>query len=245
MTIDLRTSGSVAEIVLDRPAKRNALDEAMLTGLLRAAERIREQASVRVVVLRSSSSTFCAGADIQEWAECGAERATELTLLGHRAFAAIAELPQPSIAALSGPVMGGGLELALACDIRVTTRDARLAFPEARLGNLPSWGGLPRLVETIGLSRARYMLLTGREVSGSDALDWGLCVLGADDGDDLAKVTQDLAATVADCDATALALVKAALPADAPNPALEAALAVYTGMLPGSTERKRAFFQRR
>ena len=245
MSIDLQIHDEVAEIILDRAAKRNALDEQMLTGLVQATDRVRAQRDIRVLILRSSSSTFCAGADIKDWTEPVAERATHLALLGHRAFNAIAELPQPSIAALNGPVMGGGLELALACDMRVTTLDARLAFPEARLGNLPSWGGLPRLVDLLGPSRARYMLMTGREISGRQALEWGLCVDGAEDDSDLRKVSGELAEAVLECDPTALALVKSLVPAPAPHPGLEAALAVYTGMLPASSERKRAFLQRR
>lgn len=245
MSIDLQFHGEVAEIVLDRAAKRNALDEPMLTGLLQATDTVRERSDIRVLVLRSSSSAFCAGADIRDWTAPGAERATHLALLGHRVFRAIAELPQPSIAALNGPVMGGGLELALACDLRITTLDARLAFPEARLGNLPSWGGLPRLVDLLGPSRARYMLMTGRQVSGRQALDWGLCVDGAEDDSDLRAVTGELAEQVLECDPTALALVKSLVPAATTNPGLEAALAVYTGLLPASSERKRAFLQRR
>jgi enoyl-CoA hydratase/carnithine racemase len=245
MSVRLEIADDVATVLLDRPAKRNALNEQMLGDLLAAVAQIRTADEVSVVVVRSSSPAFCAGADIKDWDHPGAAKATRLALLGHEAFTGLAALPQPSIAVLAGPVMGGGLELALACDLRVAAPDARLAFPEARLGNLPSWGGLPRLVDAVGSSRARQMLLTGREISGADAAAWGLCAaVASDDGDDLDRVASELTRLVAGCDRTALALVKAMVPAAAPNASLEAALAVYTGMLPGSAERKQAFFAR-
>jgi enoyl-CoA hydratase/carnithine racemase len=244
MSVRLQIADDVATVLLDRPAKRNALDEQMLLDLLDAVTRLRSAEEVDVVVVRSSSDTFCAGADIRDWDQPGAVKATRLALLGHEAFTGLAALRQPSVAVLSGPVMGGGLELALACDLRVTTADARLAFPEARLGNLPSWGGLPRLVEAVGGSRARQMLLTGREVSGAEAAAWGLCAAVAADPDELDRTADEIVGLVAGCDPTALALAKAMLPAAAPNAPLEAALAVYTGMLPTSTARKQAFFSR-
>jgi enoyl-CoA hydratase/carnithine racemase len=106
---------------LERPRKRNALDEALLTDLLNAARSIADDASVRAVLLRSTSPIFCAGADLHDWADVTPKEAQRLSSLGSRAFQALSDAPVPVVAVLEGAALGGGLELALACDIRIAT----------------------------------------------------------------------------------------------------------------------------
>jgi enoyl-CoA hydratase/carnithine racemase len=131
---------------------------------------------VRAVVLRSASTrAFCAGADVHEWSALGAEGMWRRWIgEGHRVFARFAALPMPSVAAVGGMAFGGGLELALCCDLRVASREARFALPEVKIGIVPGWGGPARLAALIGPSRTKQMALTGTPVDADAALAWGL-----------------------------------------------------------------------
>jgi enoyl-CoA hydratase/carnithine racemase len=230
---------------LDRPDKRNALDEAFLSELLVAAEASSREEAVRVVLLRSTSPMFCAGADLNEWADVSPREAQRLSALGSRAFQALADLPVPVVAALEGPALGGGLELALACDIRIGTTACRVGFPEPRLGNSPAWGGMARLVETVGIAMARDMLLTGDVVSAVDAHRVGivqrLCA-----PEDLSARLDDLIDSIVACDGGTLAYIKALL--GAPSQVIaaqEAAVAGFTATRVESRERKELFLASR
>jgi enoyl-CoA hydratase len=195
--VTVACAGGVATITLDS-APANALSEALLAEL-RDAVGSPPVRGARVVVIGSGLDRFfAAGADLKL-----------LATLDRRGFAAylarlrgvlddIAALPQPTIAAVGGMALGGGLELALACTLRVASGGARLGVPEVRLGLLPGAGGTQRLPRLIGRSRALDLLLTGRAVSGEEALRLGLV---------------DRLGTDADAEATALATEIAAFPA--------------------------------
>ncbi|MGD9525912.1 enoyl-CoA hydratase/isomerase family protein [Pseudonocardia sp.] len=175
MTVRIERDGPVAALVVDRPAKRNALTTAMLAELGRLADLLADDPSVRAVVLRGEGRAFCAGADLAEFAGVDAEAALACwTPAGQRAFARLAALPQPSVAALHGPVMGGGLELATATTFRVTAPDGVFAMPEVGIGTVPGWSGLSRLPALVGAQRARRMLLLGERVPATAALEHGL-----------------------------------------------------------------------
>ena len=233
-----------ADLVLDRPAKRNALDRAMLEELRSRVREIAARADVRVVVVSGAGGVFCAGADIGDWAEPPPGTAEELSRLGADTFEELASLPQPTVAVLEGPVLGGGLELALACDLRLAAETARLGLPEVRLGNLPSWGGLPRLVELVGPGVARELLLGGAPVAGTRAAALGLvsrAVPAAGLPAEVASAVDDLLAGSAEIQALAKRVLSGyhrALPT-------EAALAAHTATLPASRERKRRFLAER
>ncbi|RAQ95887.1 enoyl-CoA hydratase/isomerase family protein [Thermogemmatispora tikiterensis] len=197
-------------IWLDRPQKRNALNEVMLRELMATATALQTDRSVRVVVLRSSSGVFSAGADLNEWATSSPARARELSLLGSRAFQALADLPVPVIAVLEGAALGGGLELALACDIRIGTQACLMGFPEPRLGNTPSWGGVPRLVQVVGPAFARELLLTGEVIGAQEAYRMGLLNRLFDESE-LTGGLKHLVESVLACEPTTLALLKAQL----------------------------------
>ena len=136
---------------------------------MNAGRAIADDASVRAVLLRPTSPIFCAGADLHDWADVTPKEAQRLSALGSRAFQALADAPVPVVAVLEEAALGGGLELALACDLCIATRNASIGFPEPRLGNSPAWGGMSRLVDSVGPATARDMLLTGDVVSAEAA----------------------------------------------------------------------------
>lgn len=172
----MTSEGPVATILLDRPAKRNALTPEMLRELDGQLAALAADHSIRVVVVRGAGDrAFCAGADIERFADLGpVEMWRSWTALGHAVFARLAAMPQPVIAAVHGNAFGGGLELALAADFRIIAEEARLGLPEAGLGTVPGWGGTERLVDAVGRSRAKEVVLARRILDGRTAVEWGL-----------------------------------------------------------------------
>jgi enoyl-CoA hydratase len=175
-TVALQTEGGLATLVLDRPAKQNALTPEMLRELDRHLEALETSDAVGVVVVRGAGErAFCAGADIERFAGLGpVEMWRTWTARGHAVFARLAAMRQPVIAVVHGNAFGGGLELALAADFRVVADHARLGLPEAGLGTVPGWGGTERLVDLVGRARAKEIVLARRIVDGPAAFDWGL-----------------------------------------------------------------------
>lgn len=165
--------GHVRILTIHRPDKRNALNLAVVRALEAALTRVREDASVRAVVLTGhGDKAFVAGADIAELEQRGAADA-------HRGFnaalfLAIEELDVPVVAAIRGWALGGGMEIAMACDIRIAGESARFGQPELQLGILPAAGGLHRLPALVGLGVAKDLVLTGRIIDASEALRVGL-----------------------------------------------------------------------
>jgi len=225
---------------LDRPAKRNALDEALLLALAAAVAHVSKDQSARLVLLRSTSPIFCAGADLNEWADVTPAEASRLSTMGSRAFQALVNLPVPTVAVLEGPALGGGLELALACDLRIGTSNARVGFPEPRLGNAPGWGGVARIIDIAGRATARHMLLTGDTFDATEAYRLGILQrLCAPDA--LPVALQALIESILACDRGALETLKALLSTAGPSITQDAVLAGYTATRIESRERKAAF----
>lgn len=163
------------DLVLDRPAKLNALTLAMTDAVGAAARHLDREGGHEVLVVRSSTlRAFSVGADITEWAAMSAVAAHAASRRGSAALSELAGAARPVVAALAGHCLGGGLELALACDLRVADHTARLGFPEATLGNATGWGGLGRLVALVGPARAKELLMTGRIVDAEEAARLGL-----------------------------------------------------------------------
>jgi enoyl-CoA hydratase/carnithine racemase len=240
VTLDVAADG-VATLLLDRPAKRNALDRAMLESLAEAVGTIGDD--VRAVVVRGAGGTFCAGADIADWVGTPGPVAAELSRLGRDTFAALAALPVPTLAVIEGSAIGGGLELALACDLRVAAADAVIGLPETRLGNLPSWGGVARLAAVAGLGVARQLVLGGEMVSGTRAAQLLLVGAAAAPGG-LEELVRETVGRLLAADPTALALAKQVLGGQPDHP-LEPALAAYTAGLESSRRRKQDFLDQR
>jgi enoyl-CoA hydratase len=168
--------GTIARITLDRPEKLNALDPEMLAALEDAVTQAEQSRQVRVIVLAAAGEkAFCVGADILAWTALSPlDMWSEWVRRGHRIFERLERAKQPVICAIQGFAYGGGLELALACDIRIVTDSARFAMPEVKLGTVPGWGGTDRLPKLIGSARAKQMIFTGEPISADVAERWGL-----------------------------------------------------------------------
>jgi enoyl-CoA hydratase len=170
------------EITLNRPQKGNALTLPMLNELESLLVGIRSDLEVRAVVLRGNGRFFSTGGDIEAWGSLTpTEMGRDWILRGIEVFDQLASLPQPVIAAISGHALGGGLELALAADLRVAVKAAKFGTPEVTLGMIAGWSGVRRLTETIGVARARHLTLLGSLITAQQALDWGLLTALADD----------------------------------------------------------------
>lgn len=200
--------GPVRLLTLNRPEKRNALSAALRRALLDALARDRDDADTRVVVLRGAGDkAFAAGADVDELAARGTFEQRRFLSPPH-IYSEIARHPKPVLAALNGHALGAGLELAMACDMRICAPGAKLGQPEVNLGIIPGGGGTQRLPRLIGLGRASRMVLTGELVDAQTALAWGLVDEIADDPTARAK---ELAASIAAKPPTAIRLAKEAL----------------------------------
>jgi enoyl-CoA hydratase len=195
--VELARSGAVATVRLDRPAALNALDAATLRDLAKALREIRRDDGVRaVVVTGAGDKAFSAGADIAAMARMTAQEGHAFSRLGHEVFARLEALPVPVVAALNGAALGGGLELALACDLIVAAEKARLGQPEINLGLIPGFGGTQRLVARVGLARARNLIYRGHTIHAPDALAMGLVdrvVPAAELAGEAAKLAEELA----------------------------------------------------
>jgi enoyl-CoA hydratase/carnithine racemase len=172
MSVYAELAGPVATIYIDNPGKRNAMTAAMWRSVPGILDGLRRDAAVRAVVLTGAGSTFCAGADISDLATIGAETASgNLAVAAEEALAAF---PKPVVAAIAGDCIGGGCQLALACDLRIATPAARFGITPARLGVIYPQTSIQRLARVAGLSAAQYLLLTGDIVAAPAALSLGL-----------------------------------------------------------------------
>lgn len=173
--VSLAISGPVATVTIDRAAKLNAFRFEMLYELESALRSIRES-DARVVIVRTGGDrVFSVGADIKQFATFGPAGMWRRWIgEGHRVFAQLAELPQPTIAAIDGLAAGGGLELALCCDFRIASDDATFTLPETALGTIPGWGGTERLTRIVGEARAKELILARRRIGADTAHQWGL-----------------------------------------------------------------------
>ena len=171
--VRLETNDGIGTIRLDRPPM-NALNTQVQEELRAAAAQATADPQVRAVIVYGGEKVFAAGADIKEMAEMSyvdmAERSAELS----SALGAFARIPKPVVAAITGYALGGGCELALACDWRVVAEDAKLGQPEIKLGIIPGAGGTQRLARLVGPARAKDLIMSGRMVDAQEALRIGL-----------------------------------------------------------------------
>ncbi|MDB5074695.1 MAG: enoyl-CoA hydratase/isomerase [Chloroflexi bacterium] len=172
----LREDGPLATLTLNRPEKLNAIDPEMLQLLEQALSGLRRSTECRVVLLNAAGGrAFSVGADINAWSALNPLEMWRWWIAdGHRVFDQLAHLRQPVIAVLEGYAFGGGLELALAADIRIASTDAELSQPEVKLAAVPGWAGTQRLPALIGEARAKQMLFSGARVGAVQAERWGL-----------------------------------------------------------------------
>jgi len=165
----------VALVTVNRPDKLNALSHALVRELDDAFDRIARQPEIRAAILTGSGEkAFVAGADINELAALSPVEAREFALAGQRTFRKLETLHKPSVAAVNGYALGGGLELAMSCTVRFAAENARLGQPEVKLGIIPGYGGTQRLPRLVGRGRALELLLAGEPVTAAEAHRIGL-----------------------------------------------------------------------
>ena len=166
---------AVAVVTVDRQDALNALDVETLTELRDRLAALAEDDGARVVILTGAGEkAFVAGADIKYMSGLGVEEAKAWGALGHEAGRLLETMPKPTIAAVNGFALGGGCELALACDVRYASSNAKLGQPEVNVGIIPGWGGTQRLARVCGLGVAKELIFTGRVVDAEEALRIGL-----------------------------------------------------------------------
>jgi len=168
-------SEGVATITLNRPEALNAFSNEVIEEVLHALEDVKSDEKVRVVVLTGAGEkAFSVGADIKAMIGMNALKARELSLRGEKLCAAFEDLEKPVIAALNGYALGGGLEVAMACDLRIASENARMGQTEINIGLIPGWGGTQRLTRLIGRTKAKELVFTGRMIDAKTAEQLGI-----------------------------------------------------------------------
>lgn len=249
--VTLAVEGAVATLTLCR-APMNAIDDAMLAALLDAFAVVDADPAIAVLRIRSDQRVFCAGADLRLVGSRvgrpdGAEAMVETVRAFHRTFDRLAGLSKVTIAEIEGHALGGGLELALACDVRIAAHHARLGLPEAKVGLLPGAGGTQRLTTLCGAGVAARVILTGDLLDGREAERLGLVQWSAH-AVDFAEVAKEVATRAAGLSVDALAVAKSCIRI-ADRMSAEGAEAEILGigalMMKPSTEKRVADFLRR
>jgi len=214
--VRLERRGLVAFLVIDRPEARNALNHAAMAELDAALDEVAGWPVHALFIRGAGDRVFIAGGDIKELESVREEEfALDMARRMRATLDRIPALPMPVIAALNGHAIGGGAEVAIACDIRVAADDVRIGFTQSRLGMMPAWGGVERLVAAIGRGPALLLLATGREISAAEASRIGLfqTVLPRPEFE---SHLEDLAAEISEVPRHSLAGIKRAAEAAAP-----------------------------
>ena len=172
--LKLEKVGNAAIITIERPPA-NALSSALIQDLNKLLDDLEHDQNIRAILLHGEGRFFSAGADIKEFTtvENGADFA-KMAVKGQDVFERIENFPKPIVAAIHGAALGGGLELAMACHIRLVSEDAKLGLPELQLGLIPGFAGTQRLPRLVGVAKAAEMLFTSDPISGREAVQWGL-----------------------------------------------------------------------
>ena len=204
-TLQINREGAVATVTLNRPQALNAINAAMLDELEAAFQTLAADPAVRVILLTGSGErAFAAGADIRELLATDAVSGRAVSEHGQAVFASIERCGKPVIACLNGVALGGGCELALACTFRLASEAAKLGLPEARLGLIPGFGGVQRLVRLIGRGAALKLILSAQPVTAREALQLGF-VEEVVPAAELMRRAHEFAATIASLAPLALA----------------------------------------
>jgi enoyl-CoA hydratase len=168
-------SEGVATITLNRPEALNAVSKEVMEEIMHALEDVKNDENVRVVVLTGAGEkAFSAGADIKTMIGMTALKARELSFMGEKLCIALENLEKPVIAALNGYALGGGLEVAMSCDLRIASENARMGQTEINIGLIPGWGGTQRLTRLIGRTKAKELVFTGRMIDAKTAEQLGI-----------------------------------------------------------------------
>ncbi|RMG37571.1 MAG: hypothetical protein D6732_06445 [Methanobacteriota archaeon] len=206
----LSTTQNIAKITLNKPASLNALGPDLVADLENAIDQALNDDDIRTIIITGEGKAFCAGADLKALSKLSPEEAHEYSIKGQALFRKIEQAPKAVIAAINGICLGGGLELAMACDIRVAAKEIKLGLPEVSLGLIPAWGGSQRLPYLVGMSKAREMILTGSMITSEEALEIGL-VSKVVPADELQATAAFLATKIGDNAPLAIKYAKEAL----------------------------------
>ncbi|MGO1520213.1 MAG: enoyl-CoA hydratase/isomerase family protein [Sphingobacterium sp.] len=173
--ITYQQQGKTVFLTIQRESQLNALNAETISELLQAVKQAETDENVRGIILTGAGQkAFVAGADIKEFVGKTRDQAMALSRSGHELMDTLAALAKPVIAAINGFALGGGLELALSCHIRIAVTEAKLGLPEVSLGLIPGYGGTQRLTQLVGKGKAMEMILSGEMIAAQDARDWGL-----------------------------------------------------------------------
>lgn len=172
--ISYLSASGVARLSVNRPEALNALNKSVFEEMNQCLDVIENDASLKILVVEGKGKAFVAGADIAQMQHLNQQEGAEFSRIGQLTFQRIADLPIPTLAAINGFALGGGLELALSCDFRVASEAARFGQPEVNLGLIPGFGGTVRLARIVGLPSALWLLTTGEMIGAADALRLGL-----------------------------------------------------------------------
>jgi enoyl-CoA hydratase/3-hydroxyacyl-CoA dehydrogenase len=194
--IEINNKNKVARLILNRPNRANAFNADMMSELNKALTELEKNTAVQCIVITGAGANFCGGADVSAFATGKVEDAFNFSEAPHDVFTHIETLAKPVVAAINGAAMGGGLELAISCDIRIMNTKAMVRLPEITLGLLPGAGGTQRLGRLIGWARAREMILLADPVMSDKALAWGLVNFTADP-DKFNGMVEEIAAKLA------------------------------------------------
>ncbi|HEY2053518.1 MAG TPA: enoyl-CoA hydratase/isomerase family protein [Solirubrobacterales bacterium] len=247
--VDVSLRDHVAVLKLTNAKRRNVLDVPTATAVQEAVERLGRDPQVRCVVITGTDGVFAAGADIRELESASAEENLAYNRRLRASVNAVAALPMPTIAALNGHALGGGLELALACLLRVASSEAKLGLPEVKLGVIPATGGLARLPILIPPTAAAELALTGDLITGAEAKELGLVNYAVPAGQVLDRALE-LAGKIAKVAPLSAQAIVDSLRRDANLPIADANLRVedrLAALLTSSDRREgaRAFLERR
>lgn len=208
--ITVETDGHLAIMTISRPKALNALNDETLTEMDDAFHDLENNGKTRVMILTGADKAFVAGADIGELMQADDEGGRNISAKGNTLFKTIEDSGIVSIAAINGFALGGGCELAMACDIRIASEKAKLGQPEVSLGIIPGYGGTQRLSRLVGKGKAKELILTGDMVKAEDALKIGL-VDKVVDPDELMEKAKKMANTILSKGPIAVRLAKAAI----------------------------------
>ena len=206
-TVQLKKEPPLGWIYLNRPDKLNAINEQLMKDLRQAIDELVADDQIRVIIITGLGKAFCAGADISQFKTLNGLTAWEFAKKGRELMDYIENLPKPTIAMINGYALGGGLELAMACDIRIAAEEAQVGLPEITLGIYPGFGGTQRLIRLIGKGKAMEMMMTGDRIPAREAERLGL-VNKVVPLTELEKETRNFAIKLAEKPPVALKLVK-------------------------------------
>lgn len=197
-------------LTLNRPNALNALNNDVFDELQSFLDSFKQSINVRVLIITGAGKAFVAGADIKAFQDMTVQEGYDFSEKGKSVFRNIAQLPIPVIAAINGFALGGGLELALACDIRIANKDTRLGLPEASLGLIPGFNGTVEALKQIGLGHAMYLMMLAGGIKATEAFDLGL-VQKLAEADLVLQEAMDMAKKIAKNSPNALHLLKKVL----------------------------------